>query len=599
MTRILVIEDETPIRENVIEMLTFESFEVLGAENGLDGIQQARENLPDLIICDIMMPELDGFEVLRDLRGDSTTATIPFIFLTAKADREDVRFGMDLGADDYLTKPFTNAELLAAINARLARKDTIEKQRWQNLSQRLLVLHETERLQLAQELQDEAGQILAALTMTIGAARGDANAARLGEAQDLLNQLAARLRDLSVDLRPAVLDDLGLLPALLQYFKRFTAQTQVRVDFRHAGLNRRFGSDAETTAFRVLQDALSNIARHTSVGEALVQAWTDRDTLHLRIEDRGQGFDLESTLTGGQAAGLTRMYGRAAVLNGQLSIESAPGTGTRVSLTLPLAAPEEDPDRAAPRRAEQPSRITPAAYKAGERYAQMGSLTPARPSASATTIALADGHDLIRQGMRHLLEAETEFAIVGEADNGRRAIDLVERQRPDVLIIDFVLPGLNGLDVTRHVTRHFPQTRVLILSMRAEEAYVLEALRSGATGYALKQSGIDDLAQAVREVAAGRRYLSPTLSERAIEAYVSLSQTQDDSLDTYGPLTSREREVLQLVAEGHKNAEIAAQLGISPRTAETHRANIMRKLGLRNQAEMIRYALQQGIISAE
>jgi DNA-binding NarL/FixJ family response regulator len=229
----------------------------------------------------------------------------------------------------------------------------------------------------------------------------------------------------------------------------------------------------------------------------------------------------------------------------------------------------------------------------------MGSLTPARPSASATTIALADGHDLIRQGMRHLLEAETEFAIVGEADNGRRAIDLVERQRPDVLIIDFVLPGLNGLDVTRHVTRNFPQTRVLILSMRAEEAYVLEALRSGATGYALKQSGIDDLAQAVREVAAGRRYLSPTLSERAIEAYVSLSQTQDDSLDTYGPLTSREREVLQLVAEGHKNAEIAAQLGISPRTAETHRANIMRKLGLRNQAEMIRYALQQGIISAE
>ena len=211
-----------------------------------------------------------------------------------------------------------------------------------------------------------------------------------------------------------------------------------------------------------------------------------------------------------------------------------------------------------------------------------------------TTIVLADDHRVVRQGLRALLEAESGFRLVGEAGDGLETVQLVERLHPDVLVLDLMMPGLNGLEVTLQVGKRSPQTRVVILSMHANEAYVLEALRNGAAGYVLKDASAAELVQAVREVAAGRRYLSSPLSERAIEAYVG--KAQETTLDRYETLTTREREVLHLVAEGHTNAEIAARLSISPRTAETHRANMMRKLGLQTQTDLIRYALRRGII---
>lgn len=211
-----------------------------------------------------------------------------------------------------------------------------------------------------------------------------------------------------------------------------------------------------------------------------------------------------------------------------------------------------------------------------------------------TTIVLADDHQVVRQGLRALLEEEPDLRLLGEAGDGLETIQLVERLCPDVLVLDLMMPGLNGLEVTRQVGKRAPQTRVIILSMHADEAYVLEALRNGACGYVLKDASVAELVQAVREVAAGRRYLSSPLSERAIEAYVETAQ--GSVLDRYETLTDREREVLHLVAEGHTNVEIATRLSISPRTAETHRANMMRKLGLHTRTDVIRYALQRGII---
>jgi len=216
---------------------------------------------------------------------------------------------------------------------------------------------------------------------------------------------------------------------------------------------------------------------------------------------------------------------------------------------------------------------------------------------TGTTIVLADDHNVVRQGLRALLETEPDFRVVGEAGDGLGAVHLVERLQPDVLVLDLMLPGLSGLEVTRLVRQGSPQTRVLILSMHADEAYVLRALKNGAAGYALKDSSVADLVQAVREVAGGRRYLSPPLSERAIERYAQRAEGVTE--DSYEQLTTREREVLHLAAEGHTNAEIGALLGISPRTAETHRANLMRKLGLKSQTDLIRYALRRGILPLE
>ena len=211
-----------------------------------------------------------------------------------------------------------------------------------------------------------------------------------------------------------------------------------------------------------------------------------------------------------------------------------------------------------------------------------------------TTIVLADDHSVLRESLRSYLNAEPGLEVVGDTGDGLEVADLVERLRPDVLVADLMMPGLNGLEVTRQVKHRSPDTRVVILSMYADEAYVLEALRNGASGYVLKESPGAELVHAVREAVAGRHYLSQPLSERAIEVYSSRSADEDP--DPYDALTGREREVLQLAAEGHTNAAIGDRLFISPRTVETHRANLMRKLGLRTQTDLISYAIKRGLV---
>lgn len=216
---------------------------------------------------------------------------------------------------------------------------------------------------------------------------------------------------------------------------------------------------------------------------------------------------------------------------------------------------------------------------------------------SRTTVVLADDHHIVRQGLRVLLEAEGEFAVIGEEADGLKVVDLVNRLRPDVLMLDVRMPGLTGLEITRQIAQRALRTRVLILSMHANESYVRDALRHGAAGYVLKDASPAEMVEAVREVSAGRRYLSRALSERAIEAYAHQADT--GPADPYETLTTREREILQLAAESSSLAQIAARLGISPRTVETHRENVMRKLGLQSQADLIRYALRRGILPLE
>ena len=213
----------------------------------------------------------------------------------------------------------------------------------------------------------------------------------------------------------------------------------------------------------------------------------------------------------------------------------------------------------------------------------------------AATIVLADDHDVVRKGLRAVLEANPNCRVIGEAGNGLEATRLVERLRPTVLVLDLMMPGLNGLEVTRQVKKRSPKTHVVVLSMHRDESYVLEALKNGASAYVLKDSSVEELVKAVIEAVAGRRYLSPPLSQSAIDAYVQRASAA--TIDRYDSLSSREREVLQLAAEGHTNAEIGKRLFISPRTVEIHRANMIQKLALRNQTDLIRYALKRGILS--
>ena len=214
----------------------------------------------------------------------------------------------------------------------------------------------------------------------------------------------------------------------------------------------------------------------------------------------------------------------------------------------------------------------------------------------SVTLLLADDHPIVLQGLRHLLESEPEFRIVGEAGDGVEALQLVERLKPDILVVDMMMPGVNGLEVLRQIKKISPTTRSIVLSMQSADAYVVEALKNGAAGYVLKETGPGELVLAVREVIQGNQFLSAKLSERFQSSVKSIEGTP---LDAYETLTAREREILQMTVEGHTSAEIGEKLMISPRTVEVHRSNLSIKLGIKNQADLIRFAIKHGILSME
>jgi len=213
------------------------------------------------------------------------------------------------------------------------------------------------------------------------------------------------------------------------------------------------------------------------------------------------------------------------------------------------------------------------------------------------SILLADDHTILRQGLSALLEAEPDFFILGEASTGLETLQKVRTLDPDILVLDLALPDINGLEITRQVRYSNPHTRIVILSMHSKEAYVLEALNSGASAYVLKGSEARELIQAIHQATQGKRYLSPPLSDQSLEAYIQLTRGQE--FDPYETLTNRERQILHLAAGGCSNNEIARRLSISPRTVETHRAKVMAKLDLQNQSELVRFAIQHGIITLE
>ena len=211
-----------------------------------------------------------------------------------------------------------------------------------------------------------------------------------------------------------------------------------------------------------------------------------------------------------------------------------------------------------------------------------------------TTVLLVDDHHVVRRGIRALLENEAGILVVGEAGTGVEAARLTQQLKPDVLIIDLMLADMSGLEVIRQLRKRAPATSAVVLSMYGNDCYVVEALQAGAKAYVLKDSPPEELMRAVREAALGRRYLAPPLSDRAIEVY--LLRSEDSQIDPYDMLTSREREVLHLAAQGMTSTETANRLCISPRTVKVHRARDMQKLGLHNRTELIHFAIRQGII---
>lgn len=213
---------------------------------------------------------------------------------------------------------------------------------------------------------------------------------------------------------------------------------------------------------------------------------------------------------------------------------------------------------------------------------------------ASITVIIADDHTILRKGIVSLLQDETDIEVIGEASNGQEALDLISEKTPDVAIIDISMPGLNGIDVTRRTTKVNPGTKVLMLSMHGARQYVVNSLKAGASGYILKKNAVDELTAGIRTVIAGRKYLSPSVSEVLVDDIVHPEWHGKGGV--IHDLSLREREILQLIAEGKKVTDISALLFISGNTVTTHRKNIMRKLNLHNTAELTKYAIKHGLI---
>lgn len=215
---------------------------------------------------------------------------------------------------------------------------------------------------------------------------------------------------------------------------------------------------------------------------------------------------------------------------------------------------------------------------------------------SRIRILLADDHAVVRKGLRFLLERQPEMEVVGEAADGREAVRLAEEFKPTVVVMDIGMPQLNGIEATAQIVKRSPQTSVIMLSVHSDETYLLRALSAGAKGYLLKDSAEDDLVRAVQVVAQGKPFFSPAIAQTLLEDYVRFLQ-QRGLKDSYDLLTDREKQILQLLAEGKSNKEVAALLNLSLYTVETHRTHLMQKLNLHNTAEIVLYAVRKKIIT--
>src|SRR6266705_1304277 len=504
----------------------------------------------EVILADYNLPNFDGLSTLGLLRERGLE--IPFVLISGTLGEERAIESLKAGATDYVMKG--GLERLApvvtrALNDRLERANRRAAQqalrdalrRLQALSVRLLKVEETERRRIARELHDGVGQLLTAVKLRLAGLNPSSAdyGSRRSECVAAIDEALEQVRRVSRDLRPSQLDDLGLLAALRSHLDQQASSAGFKPNFTHEGVPLRLAAEIETTCFRIAQEALTNIARHAQASEVWVTLAGTDEELRLEVRDNGRGFDV--------AAARRAARDRLGALAGDPVEPDAP-SGSRGRGT---------------------------------------SMIPVR-------VLLADDHALVRAGIRALLEGLEGVTVVAEAGNGSEVLELARKHRPDVVLLDISMPGLGGLEASALLKQELSEVSVVMLSMHANEEYVLQALRAGASGYMLKDSATAELELALQAVMQGETYLSPRISKQMVEGYVQRVGGEQPKSDN---LTPRQRQVLQLIAGGHSTTEIAYRLELSVKTVETHRAQLMDRLQIRDIAGLVKYAIRSGLVT--
>ncbi len=373
---ILIVDDTLVNLAMMVEYLEGYGFAIRVARSGETALRSIHYDPPDLILLDILMPGIDGFETCRRLQADERTREIPVIFMTALTNVEDKVKAFETGAVDYVTKPLHQEEVLARIlthlrqrnltldlqaqNRQLTYSNQVEKARLfdavhqqhtqlRTLTNKLNEVQENERRQLARELHDEIGQALTAIHINLAAIQKELPAARfaqvherVAEASLLTDRILDQIRELALDLRPPMLDDLGLGPTLRWYLKRYSTRMKIETELTMTGLEPRPAPAIETALYRVIQEALTNTARHAAASQVCVQVTRDKSTVVVSIADNGQGFDVAEVLAQAEQSngmGLLSMRERVTLLGGSFDLEAQPGEGTHLNFSIPWEQP--------------------------------------------------------------------------------------------------------------------------------------------------------------------------------------------------------------------------------------------------------------------
>lgn len=364
-SKLLIVDDNPVVLLRFSELLRSAGFDVLEARSGVEGLQQARQHHPDLVLLDVMLPDVNGVDLCRQMKEDPELKLLFVVLLSSTLTSSGSQVaGLDAGADGYIARPMDNRELLARVQSllRIQQTEAALRTAQQELEQRveertselakanaglralslrLVEVQESERRSIARELHDQLGQVLTGLKMTLDQSltlAAEPLRERLAEAVNLVSTLVAQVRHLSLELRPRLLDDLGLLIALDWHFRRYTQQTNIHVNFQHTPVPRRLPAMLETAIFRIVQEALTNAARHAHIADIAVRLWVDSERAGVQVEDKGGGFDAQAVLAARASTGLEAMRERAELLGGEFTLESKVGEGTRLTVELPLAS---------------------------------------------------------------------------------------------------------------------------------------------------------------------------------------------------------------------------------------------------------------------
>ena len=454
--------------------------------------------------------------------------------------------------------------------------DVSERKRAEETRRELAVAEERNRL--AREIHDTLAQSLVAITVQLERAgrilsqEPNTAASHIESARELAQQSVEDARRSVWDLHPDRLEDGSLPEAIQAEIGRYDGDG-VQTSMEVAGEQpESFDPRNELAAFRIVQEALSNVRNHSNAKSATVRLSYDVSELSILVSDDGNGFEPSEvkgmlTPTGG-GFGLSSMQERARLAGGRLEIHSAQGRGTQVAAWVPY-------------------HTTPAPTTTGDESPATLEPRPAEHSGDIRVL-LVDDQEMIRRGVRGMIEQSDGLLVVDEAEDGEQAVARVQTTKPDVVLLDMHMPRLDGVETMKRLRELAPETRVILLSAYATDEYIFEGLRAGASGYLLKDVGEDQLVRAIRTVHSGGSLLQPVVAKRLIEGL---------GRDGRPRLTARELEVLQLVASGSRDKEIAEKLSLSVRTVRFHIKNIYQKLDVGNRTAAVRVATERGMLT--